>query len=328
MYLHIHDLVDLMPMHLCLDRGGEIISCGRTVARILSGQTRMHDAFMHIGRDGQETELNDMLDMVRDGKRIFLNLRAHHDIYLRGHGAETASGNVLLNLGFGVSLYPAIRAFELTDSDFAPSDLAMEFLFLHEANKAAMTELSRVNSSLKTAREGAQRMSVTDPLTGLLNRRGFDMAFSQALEQRTKTPFALIHLDLDHFKQVNDRFGHAAGDRVLQMAAEVIRAEVRSSDKVCRAGGDEFLILLFSTTSPEVIEKACNRIIARIETMDSGVEASPVSASVGIAICPSEPLGERFDLFERADAALYRAKASGRGRVTLWQASWAGSPLG
>lgn len=313
------DLFDLMPMHLCLDGAGGIVSCGRTIARLVGGHDRIDQAFVHIGRDGQETALDELLARISSGRRVFLNLRARSDIYLRGHGVETPERLLLLNLGFGASLYPAIRAFELTDSDFSPSDLAIEFLFLHEANKAALAELSRVNKSLKTAREHAQMMSVTDPLTGVLNRRGFDIAFLRAMEQREHTPFALIHLDLDHFKQVNDRLGHSAGDRLLQLAAEAIRSEVRASDKVCRAGGDEFLVLMFSTTRPEALQKACGRIITRIESMEGGCPDHQISASIGIAICPPDPKIRGAELFERADNALYRAKATGRARVVIWQ---------
>lgn len=313
------DLFDLMPMHLCLDQAGAIVSSGRTMARLLGGQDRLDQAFVHIGRDGHETGLDETLVQIASGKRVFLNLRSHRDIHLRGQGVQTGP-LLLLNLGFGLSLYPATRAFELTDSDFAPSDLAMEFLFLHEANKAALTELSRVNKGLKAAREHAQIMSVTDPLTGVLNRRGFNLAFLQAMDQRAQTPFALIHLDLDHFKQVNDHLGHAAGDRILQLAAEAIRSEVRASDKVCRAGGDEFLVLMFSTIRPEIIDKACSRIIHSIEALDSGDPTQRISASIGIAICSSELDIEGVDLFERADSALYRAKQSGRARTVIWEA--------
>lgn len=319
MRIFLRDLVELMPMHVCLDQAGGIVSRGRTIARLLGGRHRILDAFVHVGEDGRETAADAMLARISSGKRVFLTLRAQDEIYLRGHGVPTSGGQLLLNLGFGASLSAAIRAFELTDSDFSPADLAMEFLFLHEANKAALSELSRVNKSLKAAREDAQRMSITDPLTGVMNRRGFDLAFLRAIEQRETAPFALIHLDLDHFKQVNDQFGHAAGDRVLQLAAESIRAEVRASDKVCRAGGDEFLILMFSTTRREAIERACGRIIQRIETIDDGLDAPRVSASIGIAICPTDVAASEFDLFERADGALYQAKAAGRGRTAVWK---------
>lgn len=319
MHIDIRDLAALMPMHVCLDQDGNILSCGRIVARILNGRRRMSDAFVHIGEDGQETALDAMLAQISTGQRVFLNLRARDDIYLRGHGVRNIGGFLLLNMGFGASLAPAIRAFELTDLDFSSADLAMEFLFLHEANKAALSELSRVNKSLKAAREDAQRMSITDPLTGVLNRRGFDLAFLRAMEQRASAPFSLIHLDLDHFKQVNDRLGHAAGDRVLQRAADSIRAEVRASDKVCRAGGDEFLILMFSTTDQDLLKRACSRIIQRIEAMESAPDAPRVSASIGVAICPTDRMAGTFDLFERADRALYQAKETGRGQVIVWQ---------
>jgi diguanylate cyclase (GGDEF)-like protein len=319
MRVDARDLFELMPMHLCLDKAGKIVSSGRTVARFLGGHDRVDRAFVHIGPDGRETDLHDLMAGISSGKRVFLNLRSHGDICLRGHGVETPERLLLLNLGFGASLYPAIRAFDLTDSDFAPSDLAIEFLFLHEANKAALTELSRVNKNLKSAREHAQIMSVTDPLTGVLNRRGFEISFMHALDRGEHTPFALIHLDLDNFKQVNDRFGHATGDHILQQAAEAIRTEVRVSDKVCRAGGDEFLVLMFSTTRPEAIMRACGRIIGRIEALEGAARDQRISASIGIAICPSHSAINGPDLFERADSALYQAKASGRARAVIWQ---------
>lgn len=314
----MRDLADLMPMHLLLNRAGVMVSQGRTLAKLLGGAARLEDVFIPTNNIGQPIRFDDLFSQLGDGKRIFLQLRHHQDVSLRGHGVQVSSELAMLNLGFGICLSSAVQRFGLSDSDFPPSDLAMEFLFLHEANRAALTELSRVNTRLAEARESAQILSITDPLTGLLNRRGFDVVFSKAFDQRDKNPFALVHMDLDRFKEINDTFGHAAGDRVLAEVAGVLASEVRSGDRVCRMGGDEFLILIPADRPAAVAQIICERMIRKIGAMEVCPGSEKVSASMGIAVSDSKRILQPPQLFEMADAALYRAKASGRGRVVSW----------
>ncbi|QRZ14676.1 GGDEF domain-containing protein [Paracoccus methylovorus] len=256
---------------------------------------------------------------LRNGKGIFLKIRYHPDISLRGNGVHISSEVIMLNLGFGINLPLAVQKFHLKDSDFSPSDLTMEFLFLHEANRAALLELSRSNMRLEKARKNAHILSITDPLTGLLNRRGFDIEFSKAFEYRQKIPFAILHLDLDCFKEVNDKFGHAAGDRVLIDVASILTGEVHFSDKACRVGGDEFMILIFSQDPKAVSLDIGRRILNKIETMKEHLWLSHISASVGIATSDSKSTPQPHEILEMSDAALYRAKVSGRGKIVLWR---------
>ncbi|UFS67734.1 GGDEF domain-containing protein [Paracoccus denitrificans] len=315
--IDIRDLAALMPMHLMLDRAGVMVSRGRTLAKLLRGAVRLEDVFIPADNLGHRISFKDLFSHLGCGRRIFLQMRHHGDVSLRGHGVHVSPERVMLNLGFGICLSSAVQRFGLNDSDFPPSDLAMEFLFLHEANRAALLELSRVNIGLEEARKSAQVLSITDPLTGLLNRRGFDIAFSRAFDQRDKRPFALVHLDLDHFKNINDEFGHAAGDRVLVGVASALASEVRSGDRVCRAGGDEFLALIFADWPAADSLNICKRIIGRIGSVEAGPGSGRISASIGIAVSDSKPAVLPHQLFELADAALYRAKISGRGRVAL-----------
>lgn len=164
--------------------------------------------------------------------------------------------------------------------------------------------------------EHALRQAATeDTLTGLHNRRHGEQLLKEAQRraQVQGTPLALLVCDIDHFKQINDRFGHPAGDRVLRDIAHILRHSVRSRDKVMRWGGEEFLILLEDCPQAAAVELA-ERIRLRVAAhRDTQVGACTVS--FGLAL--RKP-GETTDaLFARADAALYQAKRNGRNRLSL-----------
>lgn len=164
-----------------------------------------------------------------------------------------------------------------------------------------------------------QHLSSHDSLTGLLNRRAFLAQLDGELARlrRGGPGCALLLLDLDHFKQVNDRHGHAMGDAVLMRAADALRESARGTDIVARTGGEEFCVLA-PMTDAEGARMLAQRLRAalRAHTALAG-QGVQVSASVGVALAPSGS-GEPADgLLARADAALYRAKAGGRDRAEL-----------
>ncbi|MDX6699452.1 MAG: hypothetical protein QOE65_2849 [Solirubrobacteraceae bacterium] len=161
------------------------------------------------------------------------------------------------------------------------------------------------------------RTAATDSLTGLLNRRAFESAFARELERgrRSALPLTLALFDLDLFKQVNDRFGHAAGDRVLVEFADRLRREARQVDVVARVGGEEFAVVLPGTT-PEGARRYAHRVAAELERAAPEPEA-PVSVSAGLAA--HGPALDTVDaLLLAADGALYVAKAAGRDRVAVF----------
>ncbi len=240
--LHQGTLSDLLPLHLRLDPGGRIAGAGRTLRKLIGDATHFAEAF-HPVRAGA-ADPDGTFVLPPDG-RVFLALRAHGDLVLRGNGVVLTEGGLLLNLGFGIALADAVGRFALTDRDFAAADLAMEMLFLHEANGAMLAELSRSNLRLEEARRAAEVQAFTDPLTGLSNRRGLDISLRLAAEAGAGDEgFALAHMDLDLFKAVNDSHGHGAGDEVLRRVADRLRHATRAHDTVARFGGDEFVLIL------------------------------------------------------------------------------------
>lgn len=302
----------LMPMHLHVDAAGRILSAGPTLRRLVGGAATFDAAFEVIGQTPAGP-----LSRLAEAERVFLRTRVPPAQTLRGRAIALSGGELVFNLGLGIGLVEAIRRFDLTDRDFAPADLAMEFLFLHEANSAMTQELSRANRRLEDARSRAETEAFTDPLTGLYNRRGLHLVF-EALRQGTLHPaphhFALVVMDLDHFKALNDSRGHAAGDAMLRHVADGLRAITRGIDTVARIGGDEFVLLLPGLCEPAPLTAMGQRIIAQVERpVEIGGALCAVSASLGIAISSRYRRISWERMEADADAALYAAKHAGRG---------------
>jgi diguanylate cyclase (GGDEF)-like protein len=179
-----------------------------------------------------------------------------------------------------------------------------------------MEESRRLNHRLEGARQAAQEQALTDPLTGLRNRRAFDLALARLRE--TDQPCALLHLDLDHFKQVNDTQGHAAGDLVLRVVARRMLSVVRVDDIIARVGGDEFVLLLPGMTDEADLDPVARRLISVIEEpVSDGARCHRVSASIGGALGRMRTGDEAEALMAAADRALYAAKDAGRGRFVI-----------
>lgn len=325
-------LGQLMPMFLWLDRDGVIRGVGPTLAKILLPTqcigTRGDVHFTlrltqaHRGVGGMALPCGATVPL--GGQRIHLAMKSRPEIVLRGSavglGPDGADG-ALLNLTFGIHLPQAVREFGLTEGDFAASDLAIELLYMGEANAAVLGELSALTGRLDMARRTAVAQAQSDPLTGLANRRGFDKALADFIEAQAQggPTFAVAHIDLDYFKEVNDTFGHATGDQVLMKVGMRLAHQLRRGDIVARTGGDEFLLLLHGAENRESLQRLGERLIARLEEpYEFEGKTCRISASVGIAIAAGYGAEDAGRLLEDADTALYMAKRAGRGRCMLF----------
>jgi len=179
-------------------------------------------------------------------------------------------------------------------------------------------QIATMEEQLRRRNMELEELSITDGLTGLRNRRHMVAALDQEVDRarRSKRPLSVLMLDVDHFKRLNDRFGHQAGDAVLVKVAGLIRAAVRGVDAAGRYGGEEFIVVL-----PETDQRAAEEVAERIRSMVAGgvlLEGgdAPVTVSIGIATLTKDG-GEAAEVIARADAALYRAKAGGRNRVEV-----------
>ncbi|PIE70971.1 MAG: hypothetical protein CSA22_04365 [Deltaproteobacteria bacterium] len=178
-------------------------------------------------------------------------------------------------------------------------------------------EKKHLKEELKTAQSRMAEMSTIDDLTQLFNRRYLMDALEKEFERarRYKTELTLVMMDLDYFKNVNDTYGHPAGDMVLARVAAIIRSLKRFNDIACRYGGEEFSLLLPNTSLKRAF-KACEKIRIQVAEELFDYEGSPFRVTISMGVASSKDSKTLFDLLSYADKALYRAKEAGRNRIS------------
>ena len=188
--------------------------------------------------------------------------------------------------------------------------------------RGAITHFLAVKEDIterKSLEELLQNQAITDELTGVYNRRHFMALATLELKRaiRLKHPFAVAMIDLDHFKQVNDTYGHAAGDQVLIALSQIIQKQIRNIDVLARFGGDEF-VLLFLETNAEQARGVIERVRLALTTQPIDMVGKPISLTLSSGIASLMNENESLDsLLRYADQALYRAKEAGRNRVEV-----------
>jgi two-component system, cell cycle response regulator len=233
-------------------------------------------------------------ELVRDTPVIFLSARDETDVKVSG-----------LSLGANDYISKPFKAEEL---------LARVYVALRLKDERDQLR-TRAEEAVASAHV-AQERAMTDALTGLLNRYGLQHLLTRELSEtrRYNRPLSCLMIDLDHFKSVNDRQGHAAGDVALQQMATVLTENVRGSDVVFRYGGEEFLVLLPETDLEGAISLAEKiRHATHSRAFGDGERVFPLTLSVGAATLWDNESGN--DMIARADMALYLAKEQGRNRV-------------
>lgn len=185
---------------------------------------------------------------------------------------------------------------------------------LNNALSNKTRKLAKKNKKLEKANERIEKLSKTDVLTGLANRRRFMSYLEKMISQahRHSDPLSLTMIDLDKFKEVNDTYGHSAGDDVLSALGELLSEETRKEDLAGRIGGEEFAVIL-TQTDIEKADKYAERIRRKIHELEVDGVPEKISASLGISSLRTGDDPE--SLLKRADSALYEAKESGRNKV-------------
>ncbi|MBI3798152.1 MAG: diguanylate cyclase [Deltaproteobacteria bacterium] len=213
------------------------------------------------------------------------------------------------------ALEDKVKGLELGAADY----LTKPFDFTElKARIRAGERIVRYQKMLKEQQVLLEQLAREDKLTGLCNRRHFEeRAHEECLRaQRYERPLSLLLGDLDDFKQVNDRYGHACGDMVLRQVGQTLLLHCRSSDLVARYGGEEFAVLLFETEA-EHAQKVAERLCAAIRTLSFSHPSGPfhITISFGVASLLLQRKQDLTTLLEEADKALYAAKHKGRNRV-------------
>lgn len=238
---------------------------------------------------------------------------------------DSTKGIPVIMLTIKKDLSDKISGLQIGADDYLPKPYnALELnarIYASLRNKALQDELKMKNSQLEELLYKVEYMAITDALTGLYNRRRFHDVLTKEFERskRYNTPFSLTMLDIDHFKGINDGFGHLAGDLVLKQVAKVIQKSIRDIDTASRYGGEEFMLILPNTDAKGSIHVA-ERIRTAVESHSfESLNNGKITISIGISGMPDSLLNNEDRLIRCTDIALYRAKEKGRNRVEVAQ---------
>jgi len=305
----------LCPLHVKFDADGKIVNVGPTLAKLRPDFEFLGKGLFDVFDVKRPRGLGNFEDVCR-----YLDTPLHVTLFgqpttpFKAVMARSSYGYVL-NLSFGFAIVDAVANYGLSNADFAPTDLTIEMLYLVEAKSAAMEESRNLNQRLQGAKIAAEEQAFTDTLTGLKNRRALDHILARLIASRE--PFALMQLDLDYFKSVNDQYGHAAGDHVLQKVAKILVDETRTDDTIARVGGDEFVLVFPRAEVSAALHAMAGRIIKKLEEPVPFEDViCKISGSAGSTLSCNYASPSAELMMADADKALYASKKAGRGRHT------------
>lgn len=287
-------------LYFVLGIDGKICRMNRYAAKLMGEQV--------IGRAFQDVLLEYhqpfSLEQLRDKDRMqyLMNLTTQKGQTRSFHGSFWKMKDGILVLG-----HEDVDEIELLGQELLESNKELNNL---------MRELNAKNRELRRANATITELSRTDPLTQCSNRRYFDERLEELISmvRRQSRPLCLVMTDIDHFKKVNDRYGHDSGDRVLQKFSALLRQFTRTEDLVARFGGEEFVVLL-PFTDLDQARAMSERIRLDLAEKDFLGNGYQVTASFGISQLRKED--QPLNLLRRADQALYQAKESGRNRTAV-----------
>jgi len=301
---------DMLVQHLVDFASNTVLALCKPEGTILA----VNDAFRRLlsqGSDPSEGSLNDFFRSAdEEGEDLNLELKDYENVPFLAAGRMERT--LFHCISFG--LPGGEKVFIGESLGRSDNEMIKSMSVLNSEMSDMARQLKKRNQELQKANKTIEKLTRTDPLTGLANRRYFVERFESALSfaRRARQPLTVVMADLDHFKRVNDTYGHAAGDRVIRSFAECLSLSSRKEDLITRYGGEEFLALMPNTRAAQGALFA-ERVRSTLAKMDLLGDGRRLTASFGVAELAAEET--RDSLLKRADDALYRAKENGRDQV-------------
>ena len=326
--------VRMFPFAFAVDRTMRIVGCGELLRRAcdhMEGSPLLGERFRRAGSDLAGMEFGQLAAQV--DQLFILHCRCSSELpALRGQWMQLDQDHLLF-LGWPwVTSFAQLSEMGITITEIPPHNPLVEMLLLLQTNRSAMDDAREFSEALKLRREELEaanrelaHRAFHDALTGLPNRLMLRDRLSQAIAraQRKQSTLAVLFIDLDRFKSINDTLGHRIGDEVLRGVAGRISALLRKSDTVAREGGDEFLVLLEDVGQPEHAATVAGKLLhALAEPYLVEGRSLHCSGSIGVAMYPEDGT-DAEELICHADAAMFDSKGGGRNQVHFFSPeSW------
>lgn len=320
---------EILPFGGVVHTSGRVLHVSRSLKKVLSLPQHEADFFdlFQVQTPRRLRKTDQVKDLV--DQRVTLSAHTPCDekpLVLRAHLSQwDAEGQVfVLNTSFGINLTEAVDRYQLTDQDFSHADSSIDMLYVLKTQAALLADSHAMAERLKLARDAAEELALSDALTGLPNRRALTQFLDSWIEDnRSEQKLAILHVDLDRFKHINDTLGHAAGDQVLMRVSEVLKAQVSAGEMSARIGGDEFVLVLKADDRTKSQIARLARELTRIlsKPFNVGRHNAQVGASIGITLAHSGHDRTVDDYLLEADLALYEVKGNGRGSVHFYDSA-------
>lgn len=309
------EMTDLLfPLHVRLDADGIIVSAGPTLKRIF-GASILGRGFLEVFTVERPRRVSG-LEQVRQriGEKLVVGAAPEGGDRIQFRAVAVPSDYerscLLVDLSFSVHLAKCVERYDLTEADFKPNDFSIDLFYSFQTQQALLEDSQKMARALREAKVEAEQRASQDLLTGIANRGALHRKLEELLSNPDRSAtFALLHIDLDDFKSVNDDFGHSAGDKILARTADVLRLHSCPSDLPARIGGDEFALVLADPPPEEKLEDFARGLVSALSMpVSHNGHSCKVGASIGIVQFNPGQVPNADRLIANSDIALYEAK--------------------
>lgn len=305
----------LLPLHLIVTAQGTITNVGPTLARIFGDRitdAALFDVFTVL-KPRNLRRIEDLFDRV--GEKLALSAQPDDGdpVQFRCFATPLGADRLIIDFSFGANMADALSRFQLSGRDFKPNDLSVDLVYTFETQRTLLEDSQKMAAALMAAKEQAEHKAYIDSVTGLANRWALHRALRDILQgPEDQGDFALLHIDLDRFKTINDCFGHAAGDAVLQHTGMAIKTYAKAADLPVRVGGDEFALIVTDAPGDLALIRLAEDLRDAISTpIRFEATLCQVGASIGILRFRPDATMNSDILVHNSDIALYHAKETG-----------------